>query len=136
MDKESLVTLIENTRKNIKAFEEKIFKEKANEYSIYRAETSIYLDNLNFIEKLLDYSLNADEIEGIVTNLNEMNEIIEKDFNVTTVKQEKVEVATEPKAEVNTYNTVNDFNAINFDTIAQEVNNTAPDYSSVQQFIA
>ena len=136
MDKESLVTLIEKTRNNIKALEEKIFKEKASEYSIYRAETSIYLDNLNFIEKLLDYSLNEDEIEGIVTNLNEMNEIIEKDYQVTTVKQEKVETHTEPKAEVNTYNTVNDFNAINFDTIAQEVNNTQPDYSSVQQFIA
>ena len=136
MDKESLVTLIEKTRNNIKALEEKIFKEKASEYSIYRAETSIYLDNLNFIEKLLDYSLNADEIEGIVTNLNEMNEIIEKDYQVTTVKQEKVETPTEPKTEVNTYNTVNDFNAINFDTIAEEVNNTAPDYSSVEQFIA
>jgi hypothetical protein len=132
MDKESLVTLINKTRENIKAFEEKIFKERTAEYSIYRAETAIYLDNLKFIEKLLNYSLNATEIEGIVANLNEMNEIIEKDYQVTTSKQETVE----PKVETNTYNTVNDFNAINFDSIAQEVNNTQPDYSSVQEFIA
>lgn len=132
MDKESLVTLINKTRENIKAFEDKIFKERTAEYSIYRAETAIYLDNLKFIEKLLNYSLNATEIEGIVANLNEMNEIIEKDYQVTTSKQETVE----PKVETNTYNTVNDFNAINFDSIAQEVNNTQPDYSSVQEFIA
>ena len=132
MDKETLVTLIEKTRNNIKAFEEMIFKERTNEYSIYRAETSIYLDNLNFIEKLLNYSLNATEIESIANILNEMNEIIEKDYNITQVKQEKVE----PKVETNTYNTVNDFNSINFDTIAEEVNNTQPDYSSIQEFVA
>ena len=124
--------LINKTRENIKAFEEKIFRERTAEYSIYRAETAIYLDNLKFIEKMLDYSLNATEIESIVANLNEMNEIIEKDYQVTTAKQETIE----PKVETNTYNTVNDFNAINFDSIAQEVNNTQPDYSSVQQFIA
>jgi hypothetical protein len=61
-----------------------------------------------------------------------MNDIIEKDFKVTTQKQEVVE----PKVKINTYNTANEFNAINFDTIAQEVNNTQPDYSSVQQFVA
>ena len=132
MNKESLVTLIEKTRNNIKAFEEMIFKERTNEYSIYRAETAIYLDNLNFIEKLLSYSLNATEIEAIATNLREMNEIIEKDYNVTQVKQETVE----PKVETNTYNTQNDFNSINFDTIAEEVNNTQPDYSSIQEFVA
>ena len=132
MDKESLISLINKTRENIKAFEEKIFKERTAEYSIYRAETAIYLDNLKFIEKLLDYSLNATEIESIVANLNEMNEIIEKDYQVTIAKQETVE----PKAKTNTYNTVNDFNAINFDSIAQEVNNTQPDYSSVQEFVA
>ena len=132
MDKESLVTLIEKTRNNIKAFEEMIFRERTSEYSIYRAETAIYLDNLNFIEKLLSYSLNATEIEAIATHLREMNEIIEKDYNVTQVKQETVE----PKVETNTYNTVNDFNSINFDSIAQEVNNTQPDYSSVQEFVA
>ena len=136
MDKESLVTLINKTRENIKAFEEKIFRERTAEYSIYRAETAIYLDNLKFIEKLLDYSLNATEIESIVDNLNEMNEIIEKDYQVTVAKQETIEPKVEAKAETNTYNTVNDFNAINFDSIAQEVNNTQADYSSVQDFIA
>ena len=136
MDKESLISLINKTKQNIKAFEEKIFKERTAEYSIYRAETAIYLDNLKFIEKLLDYSLNATEIESIVANLNEMNEIIEKDYEVTISKQETVEPKIETSVETNTYNTANDFNSINFDSIAQEVNNTQPDYSSVQQFIA
>ena len=136
MDKESLISLINKTKQNIKAFEEKIFKERTAEYSIYRAETAIYLDNLKFIEKLLDYSLNATEIESIVANLNEMNEIIEKDYEVTISKQETVEPKIETPVETNTYNTANDFNSINFDSIAQEVNNTQPDYSSVQQFIA
>jgi hypothetical protein len=136
MDKESLISLINKTKQNIKAFEEKIFKERTAEYSIYRAETAIYLDNLKFIEKLLDYSLNATEIESIVTNLNEMNEIIEKDYEVTISNQETVEPKIETPVETNTYNTANDFNSINFDSIAQEVNNTQQDYSSVQQFIA
>ena len=140
MDKESLVSLINKTRENIKAFEEKIFKERTAEYSIYRAETAIYLENLKFIEKLTNYSLNATEIESIVANLNEMNEIIEKDYQVTVAKEvttePTVEKVEESKVETNTYNTVNDFNAINFDSIAQEVNNTQPDYSSIQEFVA
>ena len=136
MNKESLVTLIEKTKNNIKAFEDKIFNEKKSEYSIYRAETAIYLDNLRFIEKLLDYELNENEIQSITENLNEMNDIIEKDYQVTVAKQETIEPKVEAKAETNTYNTVNDFNSINFDSIAQEVNNTQADYSSVQDFIA
>lgn len=123
MDKESLVQLIEKTRNNIKEFETKIFNENKNDYAIYRAETSIYLDNLKFIEKLLDYSLNAEEIDAIKENLDEMNGIIEKDL----VKTNK---------DTNTYNSVNDFNSINFDTIAQEVNNTTDNYPSVEEFIA
>ena len=123
MNVESLQALIEKTRNNIKEFEDKIFKENRNEYSIYRAETSIYLGTLSFLEGLLNYSLNADEIEAIEKNLNEMNETIEKDLNKT-------------QAETNTYNTVNDFNSINFDSIAQEVNNTQQDYSSIQEFMA
>ena len=94
MDKESLVQLIEKTRNNIKEFETKIFNENKNDYAIYRAETSIYLDNLKFIEKLLDYSLNAEEIEAITQNLNEMNEIIAKDSAKTS-------------EDTNTYNSVN-----------------------------
>lgn len=123
MNVESLQALIEKTRNNIKEFEDKIFKENRNEYSIYRAETSIYLGTLSFLEGLLNYSLNADEIEAIEKNLNEMNETIERDLNKT-------------QAETNTYNTVNDFNSINFDSIAQEVNNTQQDYSSIQEFMA
>lgn len=123
MDKESLVQLIEKTRNNIKEFETKIFNENKNDYAIYRAETSIYLDNLKFIEKLLDYSLNAEEIDAIKENLDEMNGIIEKDLVKTN-------------EDTNTYNSVNDFNSINFDTIAQEVNNTTDNYPSVEQFIA
>jgi len=123
MDKESLIQLIEKTRNNIKEFETKIFNENKNDYAIYRAETSIYLDNLKFIEKLLDYSLNAEEIDAIKENLDEMNGIIEKDLVKTN-------------EDTNTYNTVNDFNSINFDTIAQEVNNTTDNYPSVEQFIA
>ncbi len=123
MDKESLIQLIEKTRNNIKEFETKIFNENKNDYAIYRAETSIYLDNLKFIEKLLDYSLNAEEIDAIKENLDEMNGIIEKDL----VKTNK---------DTNTYNSVNDFNSINFDTIAQEVNNTTDNYPSVEEFIA
>lgn len=122
MDKESLIQLIEKTRNNIKEFETKIFNENKNDYAIYRAETSIYLDNLKFIEKLLDYSLNAEEIDAIKENLDEMNGIIEKDL----VKTNK---------DTNTYNSVNDFNSINFDTIAQEVNNTTDNYPSVEEFI-
>lgn len=127
MDKESLIQLIEKTRNNIKEFETKIFNENKGDYGIYRAETSIYLDNLNFIERLLDYSLNAEEIEAITQNLNEMNEIVAKDLEKTN---------TETNTETNTYNSVNDFNSINFDTIAQEVNNTTDNYPSVEQFIA
>lgn len=123
MDKESLIQLIEKTRNNIKEFETKIFNENKNDYAIYRAETSIYLDNLKFIEKLLDYSLNAEEIDAIKENLDEMNGIIEKDLVKTN-------------EDTNTYNSVNDFNSINFDTIAQEVNNTTDNYPSVEQFIA
>ena len=123
MDKESLVQLIEKTRNNIKEFETKIFNENKNDYAIYRAETSIYLDNLKFIEKLLDYSLNAEEIEAITQNLNEMNEIIAKDSAKT-------------REDTNTYNSVNDFNSINFDTIAQEVNNTTDSFPSVEEFLA
>lgn len=123
MDKESLVQLIEKTRNNIKEFETKIFNENKNDYAIYRAETSIYLDNLKFIEKLLDYSLNAEEIEAITQNLNEMNEIIAKDSAKTS-------------EDTNTYNSVNDFNSINFDTIAQEVNNTTDSFPSVEEFLA
>ena len=123
MDKESLIEKIEKTRNNIKEFETKIFNENKNDYAIYRAETSIYLDNLKFIEKLLDYSLNAEEIDAIKENLDEMNGIIEKDL----VKTNK---------DTNTYNSVNDFNSINFDTIAQEVNNTTDNYPSVEEFIA
>jgi len=123
MDKESLIQLIEKTRNNIKEFETKIFNENKNDYAIYRAETSIYLDNLKFIEKLLDYSLNAEEIDAIKENLDEMNGIIEKDL----VKTNK---------DTNIYNSVNDFNSINFDTIAQEVNNTTDNYPSVEEFIA
>ena len=122
MDKESLVQLIEKTRNNIKEFETKIFEENKSDYAIYRAETSIYLDNLKFLEKLLDYSLNAEEIESITQNLNDMNEIIAKDLNKTN-------------NETNTYNSINDFNSINFDTIAQEVNNTTDNYPSVEEFI-
>ncbi len=123
MDKESLVQLIEKTRNNLKEFETKIFNENKNDYAIYRAETSIYLDNLKFIEKLLDYSLNAEEIEAITQNLNEMNEIIAKDSAKTS-------------EDTNTYNSVNDFNSINFDTIAQEVNNTTDSFPSVEEFLA
>ncbi len=123
MDKESLVQLIEKTRNNIKEFETKIFNENKSDYAIYRAETSIYLDNLKFIEKLLDYSLNAEEIEAITQNLNEMNEIIAKDSAKTS-------------EDTNTYNSVNDFNSINFDTIAQEVNNTTDSFPSVEEFLA
>ena len=123
MDKESLVQLIEKTRNNIKEFETKIFNENKNDYAIYRAETSIYLDNLKFIEKLLDYSLNAEEIEAITQNLNEMNDIIAKDSAKTSEDN-------------NTYNSVNDFNSINFDTIAQEVNNTTDSFPSVEEFLA
>ena len=123
MDKESLIQLIEKTKNNIKELETKIFNENKNDYAIYRAETSIYLDNLKFIEKLLDYSLNAEEIDAIKENLDEMNGIIEKDL----VKTNK---------DTNTYNSVNDFNSINFDTIAQEVNNTTDNYPSVEEFIA
>lgn len=123
MDKESLIQLIEKTRNNIKEFETKIFNENKNDYAIYRAETSIYLDNLKFIEKLLDYSLNAEEIDAIKENIDEMNGIIEKDLVKTN-------------EDTNTYNSVNDFNSINFDTIAQEVNNTTDNYPSVEQFIA
>ena len=123
MNVETLHALISKTRNNIKEFEEKIFKENKNEYSIYRAETSIYLETLSFLEGLLNYSLNADEIESIKKNLNEINETIEKDLNKT-------------QNETNTYNTVNDFNSINFDSIAQEVNKTQQDYSSIEQFMA
>ena len=123
MDKESLIQLIEKTRNNIKEFEEKIFKENKKDYAIYRAETSIYLGTLSFLEGLLNYSLNADEIESIEKNLKEMNATIEKDLNSA-------------QNETNTYNSVNDFNSINFDSIAQEVNNTKQDYSSIEQYMA
>ena len=43
MDKESLISLIAETKKKIVEFEDNVFKQKTEEYSIYRAETSIWM---------------------------------------------------------------------------------------------
>ncbi len=125
MDKEGLKALIASTKGKIEEFENTIFKERTSEYSLYRAETSIYLDTIKFLEGIVEYELNADEIESIKTNLTDISKVLDDDLAKLNMKSEVISTEKEP----------NEFNAINFDTISEEVNNTSADYNSINNFL-
>ncbi len=125
MDKEALKSLITSTKNKIEEFEKAIFKERTSEYSLYRAETSIYLDTIKFLEGIVEYELNADEIESIKTNLTDISKVLDDDLAKLNMKSEVISTEKEP----------NEFNAINFDTISEEVNNTSADYNSINNFL-
>ena len=125
MDKEALKALIASTKGKIEEFENTIFKERTSEYSLYRAETSIYLDTIKFLEGIVEYELNADEIESIKTNLTDISKVLDDDLAKLNMKSEVISTEKEP----------NEFNAINFDTISEEVNNTSADYNSINNFL-
>lgn len=129
MDKESLISLIAETKKKIVEFEDNVFKQKTEEYSIYRAETSIYLDTISFLEKITAYELNAEEIEATKTNLLEIQKIIDEDAKELNIKNEQIAEVGAPT------DTVDEFKTINFDTISEEVNNTSEDYESINNFL-
>lgn len=129
MDKESLISLIAETKKKIVEFEDNVFKQKTEEYSIYRAETSIYLDTISFLEKITAYELNAEEIEATKTNLLEIQMIIDEDAKELNIKNEQIAEVGAPT------DTVDEFKTINFDTISEEVNNTSEDYESINNFL-
>ena len=128
MDKEALIALIADTKNKINDFEEMIFKEKTEEYSIYRAETSIYLDTIKFLEGIIKYDLNADEIEEIKVNLIEIQNVLKDD-------EAKVEVVNEEVTNTDVVQSNDEFKTINFDVISEEVNNTAEDYASIDNFL-
>ena len=125
MDKEALKALIASTKTKIEDFENAIFKQRASEYSLYRAETSIYLDTIHFLEGIVEYDLNADEIQSIKSNLNVMSQVLDEDLAKLNMKTEVISTEKEP----------NEFNAINFDTISEEVNSTSADYNSINNFL-
>ena len=125
MDKEALKALIASTKNKIEEFENAIFKERTSEYSLYRAETSIYLDTIHFLEGIVNYELNADEIESIKANLTEISKVLDEDLAKLNMKSEVISTEKGP----------NEFNAINFDTISEEVNNTSADYNSINNFL-
>lgn len=129
MDRDSLITLIKETKEMIKSFEDDVFNQRMEEYSIYRAETSIYLDTISFLEKITSYELNAEEIEAIKTNLLDIQEIIKEDMKDLDIKNEKISTPVAPT------DTVDEFKTINFDKIAEEVNNTSEDYESINNFL-
>lgn len=129
MDKESLISLIAETKKKIVEFEDNVFKQKTEEYSIYRAETSIYLDTISFLEKITAYELNAEEIEATKTNLLEIQKIIDEDAKELNIKNEQIAEVGAPT------DIVDEFKTINFDTISEEVNNTSEDYESINNFL-
>ena len=125
MDKEALKALIASTKGKIEEFENTIFKERTSEYSLYRAETSIYLDTIKFLEGIVEYELNADEIESIKNNLTDISKVLDDDLAKLNMKSEVISTEKGP----------NEFNAINFDTISEEVNNTSADYNSINNFL-
>ena len=125
MDKEALKALIASTKGKIEEFENTVFKERTSEYSLYRAETSIYLDTIKFLEGIVEYELNADEIESIKTNLTDISKVLDDDLAKLNMKSEVISTEKEP----------NEFNSINFDTISEEVNNTSADYNSINNFL-
>ncbi len=129
MDRDSLITLIKETKEMIKSFEDDVFNQRMEEYSIYRAETSIYLDTISFLEKITSYELNAEEIEAIKTNLLDIQDIIKEDMKDLDIKNEKISTPVAPT------DTVDEFKTINFDKIAEEVNNTSEDYESINNFL-
>ena len=129
MDRDSLITLIKETKEMIKSFEDDVFNQRMEEYSIYRAETSIYLDTISFLEKITSYELNAEEIEAIKTNLLDIQDIIKEDMKDLDIKNEKISTSVAPT------DTVDEFKTINFDKIAEEVNNTSEDYESINNFL-
>jgi len=129
MDRDSLITLIKETKEMIKSFEDDVFSQRMEEYSIYRAETSIYLDTISFLEKITSYELNAEEIEAIKTNLLDIQDIIKEDMKDLDIKNEKISTPVAPT------DTVDEFKTINFDKIAEEVNNTSEDYESINNFL-
>jgi hypothetical protein len=129
MDRDSLITLIKETKEMIKSFEDDVFNQRMEEYSIYRAETSIYLDTISFLEKITSYELNAEEIEAIKTNLLDIQDIIKEDMKDLDIKNEKISTPVVPT------DTVDEFKTINFDKIAEEVNNTSEDYESINNFL-
>ena len=129
MDRDSLITLIKETKEMIKSFEDDVFNQRMEEYSIYRAETSIYLDTISFLEKITSYELNAEEIEAIKTNLLDIQDINKEDMKDLDIKNEKISTSVAPT------DTVDEFKTINFDKIAEEVNNTSEDYESINNFL-
>ena len=129
MDRDSLITLIKETKEMIKSFEDDVFNQRMEEYSIYRAETSIYLDTISFLEKITSYELNAEEIEAIKTNLLDIQDIIKEDMKDLDIKNEKISTPVAPT------DTVDELKTINFDKIAEEVNNTSEDYESINNFL-